>query len=374
MSNLIPPLLSSSPPPIVGPLDEEDDDEFGDFRAAADSFDCDGNDSLCLIACDNRKLVDISLPPSPQKSEVNLDINSNKSQKSATEMPTEDLNESIVEKDFQDRRKSVDDEVQPEIKVNSSEQIDEINGFEVDCEEKVEEKEDFVVPNENSLSEANSESNEIKSDYFSEEINDKEENLSESSVSLKVSETEQKSTEDDFGDFENHFNHEKDDEFDDFVETHFNNEKEDEFDEFIEASQNDAEDDFGDFESSDFGEFSQSCEKPTFLEIDSKNSLEKSEIILKEIFPVIEEEILDFIPIDYTTENRIFEELKDVAETNALIYQWAKSNSQKMFLKSLNIDTRNIVSCLIFTFLFFISNNFSYTVLLGTVQCHGLLV
>lgn len=37
MSNIIPPLVSSSPPPMVaGELDELEDDEFGDFTAAAD--------------------------------------------------------------------------------------------------------------------------------------------------------------------------------------------------------------------------------------------------------------------------------------------------------------------------------------------------
>nr|XP_015837511.1 PREDICTED: uncharacterized protein LOC103313637 isoform X2 [Tribolium castaneum] len=350
MSNLIPPLLSSSPPPIVGPLDEDDDDEFGDFRAAADSFDCD----------------DFSLPPSPQKSselktdlsKVSLDINSNKSQKNTQEMPTENVEDSVVceevSKDFQDRRKSLD----AEIKVNSSEQIDEINGFEADFNDQKIEDDDFAdlqctLPNEtqvengvNSLSNDEnlfeafsektndiSESNEIKSeDYFSEEINDKCENdLSESSVSLKVSESEQKSTEDDFGDFENHFSNDKeasDDEFDDFVEP---------------PQQSKEDDDFGDFESSEFGDFSQSCEKSTLPEIDVKNALEKSEAILKEFFPDIEQDSDDCVAADYTTENRIFDELKDVTETNALVYQWSKSNSQKMFLKSLNIDTRNIL-------------------------------
>ncbi|XP_044265594.1 uncharacterized protein LOC123011934 [Tribolium madens] len=356
MSNLIPPLLSSSPPPIVGPLDEDDDDEFGDFRAAADSFDCD----------------DFSLPPSPQKSselktdlsKVNLDINSNKSQKDTHEMPAENLDESVVReevnKDFQDRRKSLSEEdAHAEIKVNSSEQFDEVNGFEVDFSDQNIEENDFTNPqsalpnetqvenevnnhsNEENLFEAfsentndTSESNEIKSDdNFSEEINDKGENdLSESSVSLKISETEQKSTEDDFGDFENHFSNDKealDDDFDDFVEPPQQGTGNDE--------------DFGDFESSEFGDFSHNCEKPAFLEIDVKNAFEKCEAILKEIFPNVEQESDDYMTADYTTENRIFDELKDVTETNALIYQWSKSNSQKMFLKSLNIDTRNIL-------------------------------
>ncbi|XP_063932663.1 aftiphilin isoform X2 [Zophobas morio] len=453
MSNLIPPLLSSSPPPIVGPLDEDDDDEFGDFRAAADSYDCD----------------DFSLPPSPQKSpekelktdisRVNLDINCNKSQKisSTTEMPTQNLNGSIlneeVKKDFQDRRKSldvkVDDDPNPhEFEVNFSnsqsesppkffdnnkdvnslqndEQTEdkptELNVSEQDSKIKddstaVEDVFDFesVVPisknacdenqqnevasvelkssevdneNENNLN--NKENEESLFDAFSdcvqektsnsddlsdmnehseiksendgiEEINfeitskdegeskvddsSKEENydnLSESSVSLKVCETDPKLSEDEFGDFENHFATEVDD---------IHKTSEDEFDDFVDPCppmqdvEERIDDDFGDFESSEFADFSsQACEKPTFLEIDEKNAVDKSETILKDIFPSVDSEMKEFEFADETKGITVFDELKDVTETNALIYQWSKSNSQKMFFKALNIDTRNIL-------------------------------
>lgn len=43
MSNIIPPLLSDTPPPIVGPIDDDEDDDFCDFRAATDlSFGAEG--------------------------------------------------------------------------------------------------------------------------------------------------------------------------------------------------------------------------------------------------------------------------------------------------------------------------------------------
>lgn len=36
MSNIIPPMVPSSPPPIDDVLEEDEDDEFGDFAAAGD--------------------------------------------------------------------------------------------------------------------------------------------------------------------------------------------------------------------------------------------------------------------------------------------------------------------------------------------------
>jgi hypothetical protein len=454
MSNLIPPLLSSSPPPIVGPLDEDDDDEFGDFRAAAESYDCD----------------DFSLPSSPQKSpekelktdfsKVNLDINSNKSQKvtSTTEMPSQNYNGSIfseeTKKDFQDRRKSLDDNTEnvqlSEIEVNCSDsqppnifdthkskavyhvdpsdiiedkildakvddldiassndeiskipnysdaieddfselqsvvpssinncdeiQDNDINNVEIEPTKEVVEDQDDLNVNDNVLdafsesvqekinSDASSElneTNEIKSeDEYIEEINseiiDKDnekdkfdssskeinyDNLSESSVSLKVCETDPKFSDDEFGDFENHFGAEFEDK----------QASEDEFADFTNsfAPKEDAEDqeddDFGDFESPEFGDFSQTCGHPDYMDINVKNAADKSGTILKEMFPGVEEEMDEFEYIDDTKANKIFDELKDITETNALIYQWSKSNSQKMFLKALNIDTRNIL-------------------------------
>lgn len=42
--------------------------------------------------------------------------------------------------------------------------------------------------------------------------------------------------------------------------------------------------------------------------------------------------------------DKVWQSIKSVEETNALTYQWANSTSNNVMLKSLGIDSRNIVS------------------------------
>lgn len=49
MSNIIPFMLSSSPPPLDDQVEDEEDDEFGDFRVADNSINTTGEGSCLSI-------------------------------------------------------------------------------------------------------------------------------------------------------------------------------------------------------------------------------------------------------------------------------------------------------------------------------------
>lgn len=131
------------------------------------------------------------------------------------------------------------------------------------------------------------------------------------------------------------------DDFDDFCEftsnTSVQNSKQDE----LRFPSKQESDDFG-----NFANFPEVVEEPVFLLLNEKQAMEKCDTILKEIFPassIIEE---DFCYADVESTDFIFNELKDITDTNALTYVWSNSASQNMLLKALNIDARNIVSTL----------------------------
>ncbi|KAJ8924099.1 hypothetical protein NQ315_006881 [Exocentrus adspersus] len=128
-----------------------------------------------------------------------------------------------------------------------------------------------------------------------------------------------------------------DDDFDDFCEFTSTN-LEDMHQEEMQASSTTSGDDFG-----NFANFSQAVEEPTFLLLNDKEALEKCASVLKEIFPSLDNVEEDFEFIDTESNDFIFNELKDITETNALTYQWSKSASQNTLLKALSIDARNIL-------------------------------
>lgn len=123
------------------------------------------------------------------------------------------------------------------------------------------------------------------------------------------------------------FNAEFDD-FGDFVSTsHMAN---------IQDLNADNDDDFGDFQDPSTGTIEN-------LPLPS-NPLEKAQKLFEETFPKIENELSDCVFEELEKNSHIFEILKDVTDTPALMYEWQKSSSQKLLLKALNVDERNIVS------------------------------
>lgn len=133
-----------------------------------------------------------------------------------------------------------------------------------------------------------------------------------------------------------------DDDFDDFCDFTSNTYVQDSKQGELQLSSKQDSDDFG-----NFANFSGVIEEPVFLLLNEKEALEKCSVILKEIFPIsniIEE---DFQYANVESNDFVFNELKDITETNALTYVWSNSSSQNMLLKALNVDARNIVSTLI---------------------------
>lgn len=111
-------------------------------------------------------------------------------------------------------------------------------------------------------------------------------------------------------------------------------------------------------EDDDFGDFQDISTLPVENLPLPSNPLEKAQQVFEELFPKIEnDEISDYVFQEIEKDSHIFEILKDVTDTPGLTYQWAKSASQKLLLKALNIDERNIVSH-IFIYLF---SNFVYS-------------
>ncbi|CAH0550027.1 unnamed protein product [Brassicogethes aeneus] len=170
-------------------------------------------------------------------------------------------------------------------------------------------------------------------------------------------ENETEENEDEFGDFECNFKNEEPqsqktyDDFGNFEAPKITEEEDfdDDFGDFATASTSKKEEtEFGDFPNENFGNFANFEETDfssvTMLTLERENVLEKCELILKEMFPDFEKNPdTDLLIDEITKDDAVFEEIKDLTETNALEYQWSKSTSQKVLLKSLNIDTRNIL-------------------------------
>lgn len=98
------------------------------------------------------------------------------------------------------------------------------------------------------------------------------------------------------------------------------------------------DDDFDDFTS-----FTDSCQvQLNDLKISSENAFDHSKNVLHEVFPKSELDVNEYLVT--TFHNSVFENLKDITETNALSFRWGQSLIQKKFLSSLNIDSRNILS------------------------------
>lgn len=134
----------------------------------------------------------------------------------------------------------------------------------------------------------------------------------------------------------------------------------------VQFDENFADEDFDDFKSNeivenkiqtqsdgdddDFGDFDdyQNQTGNDLYAINFEDLPQKAENIILELFPVAKEEVEEFKQFDLLEGNFVYEGLKSITETNALSYHWSKSVSQEMLLKSLNIDTRNIVSLLNF--------------------------
>ncbi|CAH1955323.1 unnamed protein product [Acanthoscelides obtectus] len=141
-------------------------------------------------------------------------------------------------------------------------------------------------------------------------------------------------TDNDFGDFANFASHE-----DAFKEA-----------QTAASTTEQADDDFGDFTSSNSDDFfgastSHNLEKPCikYFYLGKEEAYQKAKEILKEMIPLSEVTGEDIDVKELGAEDFVFNQLKDVTETPALNYQWSKSSSQKMLLKALNIDARNIL-------------------------------
>lgn len=157
-----------------------------------------------------------------------------------------------------------------------------------------------------------------------------------------------KKNEDDFGDFEQCFTQKDTSEFASFEEAKSNEEDFGDFETALQKEiQREEDDEFGDFDS---------CTSARHENIDDNLSIgSKAEQVFSSAFPKVDVVVEEYVHTEITAENQVFDLVKDIMETNALKYQWVNSSSQKVLLKALNIDIRNIVSCFIFfcsTFVF----------------------
>ncbi|XP_045460753.1 uncharacterized protein LOC123671111 [Harmonia axyridis] len=110
-----------------------------------------------------------------------------------------------------------------------------------------------------------------------------------------------------------------------------NSEEIDEFDDFTSYSAQNTE-----IKGDSLDKVLKICETP-------EEALNETQNVLKKIFLMDECSTADYSKYDYTMNNSVFENLKDITESNALTYQWGKSVAQKNILKTLNIDIRNIL-------------------------------
>lgn len=107
------------------------------------------------------------------------------------------------------------------------------------------------------------------------------------------------------------------------------------------------EDEFGDFNDYSLQtQISQESQETIggVLSLNYEDIPEKAKNIILEMFVIMEQSTEEYSEQDFTQTDPVFNALKDVTDTNALLYQWNKSRSQNSLLQSLNIDTRNIVS------------------------------
>ncbi|GJQ76377.1 hypothetical protein Trydic_g2095 [Trypoxylus dichotomus] len=108
------------------------------------------------------------------------------------------------------------------------------------------------------------------------------------------------------------------------------------------------EDEFG-----DFGDYTQSDYRSTIppqpvpatlaMKINKEEILKNVDRIVLEMYPTCNASYDDFVLVDVLETDQVFKSVKDVTDTNALMYQWIKSASQDKLLHALNIDTRNIL-------------------------------
>lgn len=169
--------------------------------------------------------------------------------------------------------------------------------------------------------------------------------------------------EDDFGDFDGYSQtaHDSDVVSDEMPDLS----KEDEFGDFVTpqhtvenlAIEIDSEvpaegtDEFADFESHivSFHPFSSDGSDSIKGLLNGKDILRKVEKVIVDMYPGIDNDIGEFKYKDLIEGNFVYDQVKNIIETNALSYQWAKSSGQDKLLKALNIDTRNIVSGMSYT-------------------------
>ncbi|KAH1007226.1 uncharacterized protein LOC109536244 isoform X2 [Dendroctonus ponderosae] len=106
----------------------------------------------------------------------------------------------------------------------------------------------------------------------------------------------------------------------------------------------DAEDEFGDFATTTIEPESQlDGADGKILLLNETEALEKATQIVQEMFPPLEQPQPDFTFGGLEADDEIFNQIKNITDTHALSYHWTKSASQKLLLKSLNIDSRNIM-------------------------------
>ena len=102
--------------------------------------------------------------------------------------------------------------------------------------------------------------------------------------------------------------------------------------------------DFNDFESAlEQPESSQFNLKESISRIENKNATNKIEDIITTMFPMDSKECEVQVQTLISQADKIWQSIKSVEETNALTYQWANSTSNNVMLKSLGIDSRNIL-------------------------------
>ncbi|XP_018334132.1 uncharacterized protein LOC108743169 [Agrilus planipennis] len=440
MSNTIPPLLNSSPPPIVGPLDDFDNDEFGDFNSARDSsYDFDvlsfpyNTPQISHIvdhvsngiSSQNKDTLKCSLNEEHQRSDLQSDIGTKKQVLNEEEVlvqnhsqskdePTVDAKNSFkfekinstLENNISSSTVFINTECEDLIKNNTN--IEETQT--VDINEK-EPNHDRIV---NQISQLESEINENgseKNNCISDSCKFKEENcdvqlrnetLESTNLSVSINNSSQedkyalnfqgveriespyienegscnsneiiiKSVASDkerqkveivtnshaktsdgiehkeienYDRFEN-CDEEKENTFDDFADfnDHITTKTSSDVLKEEQDKQDDDFDDFADFSSASnlSATTDPEVETPTF----TFPKLEEIELIIKEFFPLEQQqEVVGYFSECNEKDDVILAQIRDVTDTKALVYKWAKSNSQSALFKALNIDMRNIL-------------------------------
>ncbi|XP_044745063.1 WASH complex subunit 2 [Coccinella septempunctata] len=109
--------------------------------------------------------------------------------------------------------------------------------------------------------------------------------------------------------------------------------------------ENDDFDDFTSYSANNEDNDEKVIKEESFVKIckSPEEAVKETQSALDKMFPKNECTTADYSNCDYVMNNSVFEDLKDITETNALTYQWGKSCAQKNILKTLNIDVRNIL-------------------------------